>query len=351
MKSSITIGMDMGDQKHNICQLSEAGEVIETAAIANTAPAIKDYFEGIKPSLVALEAGTHSGWVSRVLEELGHEVVVGNPRKLRAIWDSDEKDDERDAEMLARIARFDRKLLYPIAHRGAKVHADLAVIKARDMLVKSRSMMIAHCRGSVKSLGHRLTSCSADCFHKQLAEELPEELKSALEPMMKSIEELTKRIRHYDRQITKLSVEVYPETRKLRAVSGVGPITALAYVLTLEESTRFTKSRAVGAYLGLVPRRDKSGQTDKQLPITKAGDSYLRRLLAGGAQYILGPFGPDCELRRFGLKLAARGGKNAKRRAVVAVARKLAVLLHKLWAADVAYDPFYSQSLKKKKAA
>ena len=351
MSEGITIGMDMGDKNHSVCVLNTVGEVRERTTVTNTAQAIHKYFGKLEPCRVALEAGTHSGWVSRILEKLGHEVLVGNPRKLRVIWDSNEKDDPRDAEMLARIARFDPRLLHPIHHRGQKAHSDLAVIKARDVLVKTRSILIGHARGTVKTLGERLSSCSAATFHIRLLEEMPTELRPALEPVTKVLEELTRRIRHYDKLVEQLCTEEYPETKGLRAISGVGPVTALAFVLTIEESARFDKSRAVGPFLGLVPKRDQSGGTDKQLRITKAGDMYLRRLLVGCAQYILGPFGPDCDLRRHGLKLAARGGKNAKRRAVVAVARKLAVMMHRLWKTGATYEPFYQQNRRQEKAA
>lgn len=351
MRKGITIGMDLGDKSHNVCVLDTEGEVKARGSVKNTAKAILKYFKDFEECLVAIEAGTHSGWVSRILKEMGHEVLVANPRKLRAVWDSDEKDDERDAEMLARIARFDPHLLYPITHRGAQAHSDLAVIKARDMMVKTRTMLIAHARGVVKSVGKRIPKCSAASFHIKLHEEMPLELSDALEPMVLTIYELTRTIRDYDELIEKLSKEKYPETEGLRAVRGVGPITALAFVLTLEESSRFDKSRAVGAFLGLTPKRDKSGQVDKQLRITKAGNGYLRRLLVGCAQYILGPFGSDCDLRRFGLKLAKGGGKNAKRRAVIAVARKLSVMMHSLWKTGEEYDPFYQENRKQKKAA
>jgi transposase len=351
MKKSITVGMDMGDKKHSLCVLDRQGQVRARTTVMNTAKAIRKYFKDLVPCLVAIEAGTHSGWVSRILEEMGHEVLVGNPRKLRAIWDSNEKDDARDAEMLARIARFDPHLLYPIRHRGRQAQSDLAVIKARDMLVKTRSTLIAHARGAVKCAGHRISRCSAEAFHHRLQEEMPEELREALEPVMKGIEDLTCRIRHYDKLLEKLCTEKYPETEGLRAIRGVGPVTALAFVLTLEDHSRLDKSRAVGPFLGLTPKRDKSGQTDKQLRITKAGNAYLRRLLVGCAQYILGPFGSDCDLRRFGLKLAARGGKNAKRRAVVAVARKLSVLMHSLWRSGESYDPLFNQTRQQRKAA
>ena len=344
MKKGNTVGMDLGDRNHMICMLNAEGDVLQQTSIACTLKGVRKFFERLDPCLVAIEAGTHSAWVSRLLEELGHEVLVGNPRKLRAIWDSDEKDDVRDAELLARIARLDRKLLHPIHHRGKRAQCALAVIKARDMLVKARSALILHVRGSAKALGERIRPCGAETFHKRLKQEMPEDLRPALEPILKSIEELTGRIRHYNTLIEQMGVEKYPETKTLRAIAGVGPLTALAFVLTLEESARFEKSRDVGPYLGLTPKRDQSGQTDKQLAITKAGDALLRRLLVGCAQYILGAFGPDCDLRRFGLKLAARGGKNAKRRAVVAVARKLAVLLHRLWKSGATYAPFYQQN-------
>lgn len=351
MEKAITIGVDMGDKKHSICVLDAEGEVLCRATVVNTALGVREYFGDFEPCRIALEAGTHSAWVSRILEEMGHEVLVGNPRKLRAIWESDEKDDARDAELLARIARLDPRLLHPIRHRGPEAQVDLSIIKARGILVKTRSTLVAHVRGAVKSVGQRISKCNTECFHRRAAEELPAELAQALEPVIKSIEELTVRIRHYDSLIEQTSIEKYPETQLLRSIRGVGPVTALAFVLTLEDPERFKKSRDVGPFLGLTRKRDQSGETDKQLPITKAGNVHLRRLLVGCAHYILGPFGADCELRRFGLKLAERGGKNAKKRAVVAVARKLAVLMHHLWKSGESYDPFYLANHESKKAA
>ena len=350
MKKRNTVGLDMGDQSHTICVLDWQGRVMERDEVANTAVAIRKRFAKMKPCLVALEAGTHSGWASRILEALGHEVLVGNPRKLRAIWDNDQKNDVRDAEMLARIARFDPQLLHPIRHRGPEAQCDLAAIKARDELVKVRTALVAHVRGLVKSFGERLPKCSPECFHLRAAAALPAELAPALEPVIASIAELTVRIRHCDQLVERLSEDKYPETDALRAIPGVGPVTALAYVLTLEDRARFEKSRDVGPFLGLTPRRDQSGQTDKQLRITKAGNAYLRRLLVQCANYILGRHGPECDLRRFGLRLAERGGKNAKRRAVVAVARKLGVLLHCLWKTGAAYEPDRRQNRKTKAA-
>jgi len=338
---SITIGVDLGDKKHQVCVIDLNGQIIKTCQIDNTLKKVTNFFSHYKKATVALEAGTHSPWVSRTLQEVGCKVLVGNPRKLRVIWDRTDKSDVKDAEMLARIARFDPELLYPIQHRGEQSQADLAILKARDILVQTRSCLINHVRGSIKSMGGHIPSCSTGCFHKRVAEYIPSVFLKALQPVIAQIEELSTRVKEYDKEIAKISQERYPETGCLRQVAGVGPVTALAYVLTLEEPQRFVKSRQVGAFLGLTPKRDQSGEIDKQLRITKAGNKYLRTLLVGCSHYILGPFGSDCDLRRFGLRIAERGGKNAKRRAIVAVARKLSVLLHRLWLTGEVYEPLH----------
>lgn len=344
--NTITIGIDLGDKNHEICVLDESGNILQQSTVDNTKEAIEHFFRKYQGAVVAMEAGTHSPWISRQLTVLGCKVLVGNPRKLRAIWDSDDKADIRDAEMLSRIARFDQRLLYPITHRGKQAQVDLEILQARDALVKNRTHLINHVRSSIKSIGERLPSCGAEVFHKKVTDSIPESLKEILTPLMEIISHLTEQIKQYERAIEAISKERYPETELLRAIKGVGPLTAFAYVLIIEDPSRFSNSRKVGKFLGLVPRRDQSGETDKQLRITKAGNSLLRRLLVSAAQYILGPFGEDCNLRRFGLRLSARGGKNAKKRAVTAVARKLAVLLHRLWKNGEAYKPIYKPQQK-----
>ncbi len=341
---NITIGMDLGDKNHVVCVLNAEGDIVTETNIKNDRESIKTLFGKYKNATVAIEASTHSPWISRQLASLGCEVLVGNPRKLRVIWDSDDKTDKRDAKMLAQIARFDPKLLYPITHRGKQAQIDLEILQARDNLVKNRTNLINHVRGSVKAQGERLLSCGAASFHNKVEGAMPDFLKETLTPMVEIIGRLTEQIKEYDRKIEQISKEQYPETELLRAIKGVGSVTALAFVLILEDPERFSKSRQVGSFLGLTPRRDQSGEIDKQLRITKAGNPFLRRLLVGAAQYIMGPFGEDCDLRRFGLRLSGRGGKNAKRRAVVAVARKLAVLLHRLWQHGEMYEPIHSNS-------
>jgi len=343
MKKGITIGMDLGDKKHQVCILDKTGKIIAEEEVAGNRKAMESFFKQYRGAVVAMEMGAHSRWVSQIAAAAGLEVLVGNARKLRMIWQSRNKSDAHDAVMLARVARFDPALLCPIHHRGEQVQMDLEIIRARDLLVRERTRMVNHVRGVVKSTGERLAASSAESFGRKA--KIPEALNEAMKPMLEMIRELTDKIRGYDLMIKDAATKKYPETEQLRQVGGVGPVTALAYVLTLEEPERFAKSRMVGSYLGLVPRLDQSGQIDKQLRITKHGDGYLRRLLVGSAHYILGPFGPDCDLRTFGLKLMQRGGKNAKKRAVVAVARKLAVLLHALWRSGAIYEPKRMQPL------
>jgi transposase len=322
------------------------GNELETAQVTNTKVGVSKFFQPYKNARVAMEAGTHSPWISRLLDEMGLTVYVGNPRKLRCIWDSTDKSDARDARILGMVCRIEPRLLHPLKHRSIQAQADLASIKSRDMLVKSRTQLINHVRGLVKANGDRLPKCSTASFAKKCEPLVPPELQSALDAVFQTLFHLNERIKALDLQIEQLSMERYPETQYLRQVPGVGPITALCFVLTLEGPARFAKSRQVGPFLGLTPRQDQSGNTDKQLPITKAGNTYLRRLLVGSAQYIMGPFGPESNLRLHGMSIAARGGKNAKKRAVVAVARKLAVLMHRLWVTQDKYQPFYGMNKK-----
>jgi transposase len=336
----MTAGLDLGDKYSYLCLIdTESGEVMEEGRLRTSPETLKRRFPSEQPMRIAIEAGTHSPWVSRVLEECGQEVLVANPRRTRLIYASKRKTDEVDAESLARLARVDPKLLYPLKHRGEHSQAHLAIIRSREALVGSRTQLVNHVRGAVKSFGARLPKCPARSFHKRAAEHIPEALLPALGPILETIGSLTERIREYDRQLESVRQEHYPETELLCQVEGIGTLTALTFVLTLEDPYRFERSRSVGAYLGLVPAQDQSGDRDPQKHISKEGDEMLRKLLVGSAHYILGPFGSDSDLRRHGEKIASRGAKNAKKRAAVAVARKLAVLLHSLWVSGELYEP------------
>jgi transposase len=342
-RPKMTAGLDIGDKYSYLCLIDQAdGEVIEEGRLRTTPDALRRRFASEQQLRIAIEAGTHSPWVSRLLEECGHEVLVANARKLRFIYANKRKTDEVDAENLARLARVDPKLLHPLRHRGEGSQAHLAIIRSREALVSTRTQLVNHVRGAVKSFGARLPKCPARSFHKRAPEHIPEALLPALRPILEQIGSLTERIRQYDRKLEAIREEHYPETDLLRQVEGIGTLTALTFVLTLEDPYRFERSRSVGAYLGLVPATDRSGDRDPQKRISKEGDEMLRRLLVGSSHYILGPFGSDSDLRRHGQKIASRGGKNAKKRAAVAVARKLSVLLHRLWVTGEVYDPLHN---------
>jgi transposase len=337
----ITIGLDMGNRSSSYCIIDDGCRHLEDGKVAMTREALSALLSRFAPARLVVEAGGHSPWVSRLGAELGCGVIVANPRRVKLISCNDRKSDRTDAEFLARLGRLDPELLSPVKHRSVKRQAALATKRARDMAVDSRTALVNHVRGAVKSFGHRIPMCSTSCFHDRAKEHLPDELRSALLPILRLIGELSVEIKQFDTHIERMADEGFPETRALRQVPGVGPLIALSYVLTLGSPSRIDDSRQAGPFLGLVPRRHDSGDSSPQLRISKAGDHDMRRLLVIAANYILGHFGPDCDLKRFGLRLASSGGKNGRKRAKTAVARKLAVLLHHLWKTGEVYDPFH----------
>jgi|ERR1041385_1325607 transposase len=339
--SASTIGLDLGDRWSRYCVIDSRGSVVKEDRVRTNPEALEETFRLIVPSKIVIEAGTHSPWVSRLLERLGHGVIVANARKVRLIYQSDRKNDRLDAQILAKLGRVDVSLLAPVEHRSLEAQTDLAVVRSRDVLVSARVQMINAVRGLVKAMGGRLPASTTAAFAGKMASLIPPPLKHALTPLLKSIQHLSEQIRRCDRQVEELAGKKYPQTRLLQQVKGIGPLISLAYVLTLENPARFQKSRMVGSYLGLQPKQSQSGDISPQLGITKSGNGFLRRMLVQAAQYILGPLAPDSRLRRWGLELSRRGGKNSKKRAVIAVARKLAVLLHKLWVTGEVYEPLY----------
>ncbi len=336
----LTFGLDLGDRASSWCALDRNGEVIARGEVVSEEQPMELFFSRIPMSRVVLEVGTHSPWVSRLVKKLGHEVIVANAHRVKLISASSKKHDRRDAELLARLGRADLKLLSPIQHRGEAAQADLAAVRVRAQLVEMRTTAINTVRGLVKSFGQRLAKCDADNLGKQHAQDLAPAIRGHVERMLGVIEDLTKQIKACDKELKKVSQERYEwETAQLTQVEGVGSVTALTFVLTLDDATRFEKSRDVGCFVGLRPMSKQSGDSEPEMRISKEGDVYLRKLLVQCAQYILSKRGPDTDLKRWGLGIAAKGKKNAKKRAVVAVARKLAVLLHRLWVSGERYEP------------
>jgi transposase len=341
-RPAITVGVDLGDRFSHYCMLNQDGEVVEEGRIPTSAVALRRQFAGEARQRIAMECGTHSPWIGRRLQQLGHQVIVANARKLRAISQNESKNDRVDAEMLARLAYCDPHLLSPIQHRSIERQRDLNLIRARDTLVRARTMLVNAVRGLVKSAGGRLPKCSTDSFAGHVSPLIPAELQPATAPLLEQITALSLQIGRLDQQIEKLA-QRYPEIRLLRTAPGVGPVIAAAYVLTLDRADAVSSHRAAGAFLGLRPRQSQSGDSDPEHRISKTGNIYLRKLLVQAAHYILGRFGPDSALRRWGLKLATTGGKRGKKRAIVAVARKLAVILHCMWSSGRPYQAFPEQ--------
>jgi len=346
-----TIGMDLGDKSSRYCVLDEQGRIVQEGSVGTTKRALAQKFGALRRCRMAVEVGTHSPWVSRLLKSLGHEVIVANARQVKLISASTRKDDRLDAQTLARLARVDPQLLRPIQHRSEEAQAHLLVIRVRAALVETRSSLVNTARGLAKSVGERLPKCDTDQMGVERMEGLPAQLQQALQPLLKEVESLTEKIKESDVSIEQIARTEYPETALLQQVSGVGTLIALTFVLTIEDRDRFQKSRDVGCYVGLRPKRSESGESQPQLRITKEGDVYLRKLLVQGAHYVLGYRGPDTDLKRWGVGLASRGGKNAKKRAIVAVARKLGILLHRLWVTGEVYEPLRNSQARARTVA
>ena len=339
LSSAAVVGLDLGDRTTHLCALDADRQVIHRQRLSTTREQFRKLFSGHPPLRFVIEAGSQSPWIYAELSQMGHHVHVADPRRVGLISKSHRKTDRRDAETLARMELGMPELIGEVHHRSLDQQSQLAMLRARSLLVGVRTQCVQHVRGTLKAFGIRVPSCATTCFHRRVLEVLPASLEAALRGILEQLKGIAEQIKDYDRRLKTLAQEEVPTARRLQEVNGVGPLTSLAFVLTLSDPHRFPKSREVGSWVGLAPRVNASGDKDPQLPISKTGDQYLRTLLVQSAHYMLGPFGQDSDLRRFGLRLYARGGKGAKNRAVVAVARKLAVLLHKLWVSNEAYEP------------
>ncbi|HEV2722101.1 MAG TPA: IS110 family transposase [Thermoanaerobaculia bacterium] len=340
-KQLVAIGLDLADVNSDWAGLDDEGVVRTRDRVKTTAADLQRVFGVLPPTTIAIEVGTHSAWVKRLLESFGHKVIVANARRVALIHRNKRKNNRIDAEFLARLVRVDTALLFPIKHRSEESQSDLAVLRSRDIMVRSRTKLINHVRGLSKGHGVRLPKCSAEAFVVKTTKHVPAVLGRAVNAIVEQIAEMTKQIRAYDREIRTM-IKRHSDASQLMQITGVGEITALAYVLTIEDPHRIVRSRSAGAYFGLVPGSDDSGETYQPRRITKEGDKFCRRLLVSAAQYITGRYGRDSDLRRHGAAIASRGGKNAKKRAVVAVARKLAVVMHHLWISGETYVALFN---------
>jgi transposase len=344
--SPITVGLDVGDRRSRFSACGSDRQAFASGSFPTTKEALLKALRPFPGAKVVLEAGSQSPWMSRVLRAQGYSVQVVDPRRVALISKDPRKSDRRDTDMLMKLGAAMPELLGNIHHRGELAQAHLSILRARDLVVRLRTMAVQQVRGLCKVFGTRLPRTDTSTFAKRVIELIPEALHDAVLPILHVIAELTERVHGFEKTLAKLAKEHYPEVQRLQQVNGIGPVISVGYVLSIEDPKRFSNSRSVGSWLGLCPRSRASGDSNPQLRISKSGDARLRRLLVQGAQQLLGPFGADCDLRRYGLHLAARGGKAAKKRAVVAVARKLAVLLHRLWVSGADYEPLRNANQK-----
>lgn len=346
--ADVAVGLDVGDRYTRVCamaRLREEVEILEERRVETRHESLSRCLARWGRVRVAMETGTHAPWIDEHLRAEGHEVAVLHARKLALVYGDAVKDDRRDARILADLALHRPRWLPVVHHRGRATREDFLLLKAHEQLVRARSHLVNAVRGLVKPFGMRVPTCSTRVFADRAREAIPDALYASLRPVVDTVEDLSGRIRGLERRFEELIDARYPEARRMMQVPGVGPATALCFRLVLENPARFPRARDVGAYLGLTPGRDQSGDHEAQLGITRAGHSMMRRLLVTSAVYILGPFGPDCDLRRWGVQRGERGGPIARKKARVGVARKLTVLLRRLWITGERYEPLRQAAL------
>lgn len=209
-KAEKTIGIDLGDVWSHYCTLNQDGEVVDRGRFRTTPKAIEKWFTDVPPARVAMEAGTHSIWISAQLQELGHEVIVANVRELRAISPSDRKSDQVDAEKLVRYARLDPNILRPISHRTVAQQEALTLIRARALLVRLRTAAVNAVRGLTKSCGYRMPASATTCFAQRCLAVMPSGLAQALGPVLQQIAEITVKIAWHSSGERRSSITALP---------------------------------------------------------------------------------------------------------------------------------------------
>ena len=339
MSNYITIGMDLGNKRHTVCALDQAGKVMWRREVANTPEALKPFFEGNAGATVAMETGLCCRWISALAKTCGCNVLVGNARKLAAIWKNKQKNDENDALMIAELARASRRLFHPVELRDDERHEMVQLIELREVAVSQRTQAVNSVRGLCKAHGVFIPKCDASCFHKVAADAIPDGMAWKFKPMLRHLKEVAATIKRYDAMLEEYAQKHFKEeVELLRTVPGVGPITSCAFVALIADPGRFGSARDAGAYFGLTPGQDKSGDKDAPKHITKTGSALMRHLLVTAANHILRASSPDTALKRHGERICARGGKVARRKAKTAVARKLAVVMLAMLKSGKAYD-------------
>lgn len=348
---SIVVGIDIGERHLNLCEI-DLDDVVSEARLVNSAKKLREHFEGRSKRRIAVEAGAHTRWIAELLRELGHEVLVLDPRRTKLISGSLYKDDRIDAQTLAMLARDAPTLLKTIPVRPLESQIVLTLIRARAGAVQGRTRIINAVRGLLKPYGFKTSKDSrGPGFTAHLRETLDPTLLRLVDSLLVLIDTFNAQIKRYDEDVELVLPRFAPDAIHVTEINGVGALTVLYFVALIGDCQRFVKARDIGPYLGLCRRRQDSGDYRSELGITKAGDNLMRALLANCASYILGPFGKDSDIRRWGLKRMGGGSRAEKKKAKVAVARKLAVLILTLWKTGRPYTPFRKTADDAKQAA
>lgn len=334
------IGLDLSDEKADFCMVDGRKRVLRRGSIELVRPALEEFFRAIEPCRVVLETCGQSAWVAKVIRSCGHEAFVVDPRRLELLTKSSKKTDRNDARLLAEMGRLDVEMLHPVHEKSDGTLAIRVELNARAQLVRTRTRLINLVRGALKLFGEQPPKCSSDVFHQRV--HLPEILEPALGPILAVLAGLQAELEKYDKHVVECCKR-FPQTELFRGIHGVGPIVALSFVAAIEKVERFKSSRAVGAYFGLTPKKDQSGKSDPSLRISKEGDGTVRSLLVSAATHALRKSAPDSDLKRFGRRIAQSGTPRDKGRARIAVARKLATLMHRIWVTGEIYQPLRTQ--------
>jgi transposase len=326
-------GIDLHVKSSEICVVDEGGEIGERAQVPTTERSLERWFGDRPPMRICIEASGLSPWVARVLRGLGHEVIVANAQRVRLIAESTLKNDRVDAETLARLVRMDPALLCPIHHRGEETQRLRGMLRVRRSLVNSRTACLNTARGLLRSFGYRVPGQRPERLARALTPgKIPEAMCRLVAPLVATALELDEKVQALDVEVVAVG-QLFPVVERLQQVPGVGPLVALAYVLCIEDSARFSSSRDIASFLGLRPRMRESAERSRFGSITRHGDAEMRRLLIQAAHGCLRSR-QDSDLKRWAEQLAGRIGK---KKAIVALARKLAVVLHHLWVSGEDY--------------
>ena len=335
MEYCTTIGADVSDKKTQICVMNKNPDgkrvvIIETSCATTKEGFLERFSKFDRSWPVVFETGTHCRWMDKLFREMGFKTIIANPSKVPSITKSNTKNDRNDARELARLAIADPEMLHPIKLRDEVFQQMLRLHHSRNLLIAQRTQLTNQIRGFAKSMGYRIEKCSTWRFHKLNKSQWPSMLEAVAWPLIDVLETIDLKFKAYDAAIQELSEQ--PEFKsmvdRVRNVYGVGIIGSTVFIAAIGgDPNRFEHSRDIGPFLGLVPSQDQSGDVDKQLHLTKAGSNIARRTLTECAGVILMSKAPETDLKLKGLRIAIRGGKIAKKKAKLAVARCLAVTM------------------------